>query len=189
VGVVERSRILDGRTIEAGDVLVGLPSSGLHSNGYSLVRKVVFDQAKLNVSDFIPELGRTLGEELLVPTRIYVQTIHGLVARYKVKKPIKGIANITGGGFDENVPRILPPGVSAVIRRKAWKLPAVFGFIQKTGGVEIDEMYRTFNMGMGMVLVVSRHFVDAVLKHLEELGEAPVVIGHVAKGPKKVVWK
>jgi phosphoribosylformylglycinamidine cyclo-ligase len=189
IGVIERRRILAGRNVEAGDVLIGLRSSGLHSNGYSLVRKVLFDAAKMTVEEHVPQLGCSLGVELLKPTRIYARTIREVVGRYKVKKPIKAIANITGGGFEENVPRVLPRGFGVTIRRKSWSPPPIFRLIKRLGRIGNDEMYRTFNMGVGMVLVVSRHFADPVMKHLAELAEDPVTIGHVREGERGVAWE
>jgi len=168
-GVVERERIIDGRRIQAGDVLIGLSSSGVHSNGYSLVRKIVFDAAKLTVADPGPEPGRTVGETLLTPTRIYVKEIRALLERVSVT----GLANITGGGLIDNVARILPPGKRAILRRGAWPVPPVFSWLQQLGGVAQAEMDRVFNGGIGFVIVCSPDAVADVLKHVAgfEMGE------------------
>src|SRR2546426_7611121 len=151
VGVVEREHIIDGRAIQIGDVVLGLASSGLHANGYSLVRKAVFDHAGLTVRDFVPELGRTVGEELLEPTRIYVRAIKNLLLHYPVKRRvIRGLAHITGEGLEGNIPRILPPG-RRVFLRKSWPIPPVFGWLQQLGGIDEAEMVRVFHMGTGFV--------------------------------------
>src|SRR5215208_5894678 len=145
VGAVDRPKLIDGRTIQPGDALVGLASSGLHSNGYSLARRVLFDQAKLTVASKVPELDRPVGEVLLTPTRIYAKQILALVQEF----PIKGIAHITGGGITENLPRVFPKGVRAQIHPSRWPMPAIFSVISTLGSVEGEEMYRVFNMGIG----------------------------------------
>src|SRR5262245_3438948 len=150
VGVVERDHIINGRTIRPGDVVLGLASTGLHSNGYSLVRKVVFDHAGLKVTDFVPELGRTVGEALLEPTRIYVRPVKSILQHYPVKKRVvRGLAHITGEGLPGNVPRVLQPGRRVLLRRGSWPVPPVFGWLQRLGGVETAEMETVFNMGIG----------------------------------------
>src|SRR5438552_2343099 len=155
VGVVERDHIVNGKAVQVGDVVLGLASSGLHSNGYSLARKVVFDHAKLKVTDFVPELGRTVGEELLEPTLIYVRAVKNILHHYPVKKRVvRGLANITGEGLPGNIPRVLPPGRRVVLWRKKWPVPAVFPWLQRLGNIEQAEMDRVFNMGIGFVMIV-----------------------------------
>jgi phosphoribosylformylglycinamidine cyclo-ligase len=183
VGVVERDHIIDGRGIRPGDVVLGLASSGLHSNGYSLARKVVFDHAGLKVDDFVPELGRTVGEELLEPTRIYVRPIKDLLAHYPVKKRVvRGLANITGGGLVDNVPRVLPPGRRVFLRRDGWPVPPVFPWLQRLGGVEQAEMDRVFNQGIGFVAITSPYYADSIQRQLEEDRVRTFVIGEVREG-------
>lgn len=183
VGVVERDRIIDGRHIQTGDKVVGLASSGIHSNGYSLVRKVVFEAAKLTVNDPVPELGKTVGEELLTPTRIYVKPVRKLVNHYPVKKRvIRGLANITGGGLPDNVARILPPGKRVFVKRGSWQVPPVFGWLQRLGNVADAEMARVFNMGVGFVVICSPHFAESIVKQLGEEGVPAWVIGEVRDG-------
>lgn len=186
VGAVERTRIIDGSRIKPGDVLVGLSSSGLHSNGYSLVRKVVFEMAGLKVTDRVADWGKTVGEELLVPTRIYVKNLLQLIKEIE----IKGLAHITGGGLTGNLPRILPDGCSARIRRGSWPVPPVFRFLEKRGTIALDEMYRVFNMGIGMVIVIAPAAADRVMERLSRLGEQAHLIGEIAKvvGEKEVVY-
>lgn len=183
-GVVERAGVIDGRRIELGDAVIGLASSGIHSNGYSLVRKVVFEAAGLKVSDPVPELGRTVGEELLVPTRIYVKPIKRIIAHYPVKKMgvIHGLANITGGGLPDNVARILPPGKRAFVKWGSWDVPPVFQWLQKLGNVAQAEMLRVFNMGVGFVMVVSKHFANSIIEQLGREGITAWEIGDVREG-------
>lgn len=178
VGVVERSQVVDGSTIQVGDVLIGLPSSGLHSNGYSLARQVFFTQAGWTVDRHVPEFGRTLGEELLEPTRIYARPVLALLAGV----PVRGMAHITGGGLVENVPRCLPAGLGVLLDRQAWELPSVFSVLQSLGNVPEAEMLRTFNMGLGLVLVVPAEGADLAQTVLREAGEKPVVVGEVVEG-------
>ncbi|SHF25996.1 phosphoribosylformylglycinamidine cyclo-ligase [Caldanaerobius fijiensis DSM 17918] len=176
VGAVEKDAIIDGKNIRAGDALIGLVSSGIHSNGYTLVRHVFFNMNHYSVSDYIPELGCTLGEELIKPTRIYVKTLKFLRSRgYE----IKGIAHITGGGFIENIPRILPHGLGVKIFKGAYEIPPIFDLIQKLGDVPELEMYRTFNMGIGMVLVVDQGAADDIVKALKDYGDNAYIIGIV----------
>jgi phosphoribosylformylglycinamidine cyclo-ligase len=186
VGVVEKSKIVDGRRVKVGDALIGLASSGLHSNGYSLVRKVIFDMAGLSLHDRISDLTRPLGEELLIPTRIYVKSILSLLKDAQFAEAIKGIAHITGGGITENLPRVLPSGCGALITRSSWEMPPIFGFLQHKGGIAESEMYRTFNMGLGMILVVSRNKVTKLLARARRLGERAFLIGEIIRGPRKV---
>ena len=151
VGVVERKHILNGSEIRQGDKVIGLASSGLHSNGYSLARKIVFEHAGLSPDTFVPELGRTVADELLEPTRLYVRAVKTVYRRYRVKRIVHGIAHITGGGLVENLPRILPEGCGIVLRRGSWTVPKVFPWLQSLGSVERGEMDRVFNMGIGLV--------------------------------------
>lgn len=180
VGVVDSDNVIDGSGISAKDVIIGLHSSGIHSNGFSLVRKVLFDRAKMNIDDYVDDLGKPLGEELLTPTRIYVKSILNIMRAFE----IKGIVHITGGGFIDNIPRILPGRSSVVINTKAWEVPPVFPFMQDLGKIEDVEMFRTFNMGIGMVLIVSEKDVDDVMLRLKGLKEPAEVIGYV-KSRKK----
>jgi phosphoribosylformylglycinamidine cyclo-ligase len=182
-GVVERDRIIDGRHIQAGDAVVGLASSGVHSNGYSLVRKVVFEAAKLTVTDPVPELGKTVGEELLTPTRIYVKPVRRVVSHYPVKKGVvRGLANITGGGLPDNVARILPPGKRVFVKRGSWTVPPVFGWLQTLGSVADAEMARVFNMGIGFVVICAPSFANSIVGQFEKEGVAAWVIGEVRDG-------
>ena len=183
VGVVERDHIINGRTIRPGDVVLGLASSGLHSNGYSLVRKVVFEHAGLQVGDFIPELGRTVGDELLEPTRIYVRPVKNLLSHYPVKKRvIRGLAHITGGGLVDNVPRVLPPGRRVFIRRGSWPVPAVFSWLQRLGEIDSAEMDRVFNMGIGFTIITSHYYAESIQRQLGEERIKSYVIGEVREG-------
>ncbi|CAA7600981.1 phosphoribosylformylglycinamidine cyclo-ligase [Acididesulfobacillus acetoxydans] len=175
VGVVNRDCLVDGRGIEAGDLLIGLKSSGLHSNGYSLTRKIM---APYPLTTIFPELGEPLGEVLLRPTRIYVKTVLPLVQSGK----IRGMAHITGGGLTENIPRILPQGLGVEIDRGAWQVPGIFSLLQKLGEVEEAEMYCTYNMGIGFVLLIHAQDSENVLKMLERGGEAPVILGRAEPG-------
>lgn len=183
VGMVDRDRLITGERVAAGDVLVGLPSSGLHSNGYSLVRKICFDRSKLAVDTFVPELGRTLGEELLVPTRLYPKVCLPLLERFD----IHGMVHITGGGFYDNIPRVLPEGCSAEVDSTAWPRPVIFDLLQQWGGVAWPEMYRTFNMGIGMILAVPAAQAQEIVQYLAGQNEAAYVIGKVAKGTGNVI--
>jgi phosphoribosylformylglycinamidine cyclo-ligase len=175
VGVVDQDRIIDGATITAGDRVIGIASSGLHSNGYSLARKVLFERMGLSVDARLPEFDRPLGEVLLTPTRIYVQTILNLLTDFR----IKGMAHITGGGLLENVPRVLPRGCRAVIQQNSWPKPPIFDILREGGGIEPTEMYRTFNYGIGMVLIVPEQEASDVLERLERLGEPAFQIGEI----------
>jgi phosphoribosylformylglycinamidine cyclo-ligase len=178
VGVVEKERALTGAAVQAGDVLLGLPSSGLHTNGYSLARKVLFDVLGHSVATHLPELGATVGEALLVPHRSYLAALEPLLERGKVR----ALAHITGGGFPGNIPRVLPGGLAARVRRGSWEVPPLFRLIQKGGGISEDEMFRTFNMGVGMVVVVAPGDLHEVEHSLERRGETSFVIGTVVEG-------
>jgi len=177
VGVVERDNIIDGSSITVGNKLIGITSNGLHSNGYSLARKVLFDIMGLEINSPLPGLQSTVAEELLTPTRIYVKTVLNLLRDFR----INGIAHITGGGLLENVPRILPNGCKAIIAKDSWVVPPIFPLLQQGGGIEDMEMFRTFNCGIGMVLVVPDKEAEEVLIRLSGLNEQAFVIGEVAK--------
>lgn len=190
VGVVERHKVIDGTGVVKGDVILGLGSNGIHSNGYSLVRKICFDKAGLKVSDRIDELGgATIGDVLLEPTRIYVKSVVKLLGQYKVKKIVHAMAHITGGGLVGNIPRVLPNDCNAVIKKSSWEVPAVFDYLQKQGPVSDKEMFRVFNMGIGYVLVVAKDFANAALKKLAKYGERVYRIGTITKGSGKVILK
>lgn len=180
VGVVERKRLVDGSAIEPGDVAIGIASSGVHSNGFSLVRKAVFEIGGFSVADAPPALGgQTVGEMLLTPTRLYARAVKSVLGHYRVKHVVHGIAHITGGGLAENLARIVPDSVQIVIDRDTWAVPPVFPWIQSLGQIATDEMERVFNMGIGMVLVVSHHFADSIRQQLADLGHAAWRIGTV----------
>ncbi len=182
VGVVEKDRVPDPEAIAPGDLLLGLHSSGLHSNGYSLARKVLLELKGLKLRTRLSQLGRTLGEELLEPTRIYAEVIRRLVQNYS----IKGIAHITGGGIPGNLPRILPRGRRAWVQRRSWPAPAIFELIQKSGPVSQPEMDRTFNNGLGMILVVGKRDCDGVQRSLKRMREKYSLIGEIRKGERGV---
>lgn len=177
VGVVDRDNIIDGSSITVGNRLIGIASSGLHSNGYSLARKIIFDKMGLGVDDIIPGLDKTVADELLTPTRIYVRSILNLLRDF----PINGIAHITGGGLLENIPRILPNGCKALVHKNSWQLPPIFQILQNAGNIEENELFRTFNCGIGMVLAVPEKEADEVLIRLSGLNENAFVIGEIAK--------
>jgi phosphoribosylformylglycinamidine cyclo-ligase len=179
VGAVDRANVIDGRSISAGDVLIGLPASGLHTNGYSLARRVVFDVLGLSIDSHVPDLGETVGDALLRPHRSYLRVIQPLFG----KGLIKGLAHITGGGITDNLPRILPPGTSARIVRSSWRVPAIFRWIGEAGSVPEYDLRRTLNMGIGLIIAVAPDNVDALRAALLEAGEAnSVVIGEVSRG-------
>lgn len=184
VGVADRAKIIDGSSVKPGDKLIGLASSGLHSNGYSLVRKVLFEHAGYSVDTYLPELNRTVGEEMLEPTRIYVKQVKPLLEKYNVK----GMCHITGGGLTENIPRILPEGTKVVINKNAWEKKAIFDLLQVRGDIAEMEMLRTFNMGVGYILIISENEVPSVLADLQEQGEKAWVIGEVATGDRVVEY-
>lgn len=182
VGVVDKKDIIDGSTIKAGDTLIGIASSGVHSNGFSLVRKV-FEMTKESLDTYYDELGKTLGEALIEPTRIYVKALKN-VKNAGVR--IKGCSHITGGGFFENVPRMLPENVRAVIKKDSYPVPALFDLIQKNGNIEEHMMYNIFNMGLGMVIAVNPKDVDATMKAIEDAGDKCYVVGNIVEGDKGV---
>ena len=187
VGVAERRRLITGRDVRAGDKVIGLLSSGIHSNGYSLVRKVFFDGEKeADLEEVLPGCTEPLGRELLRPTRIYVKPILSVLRRYRRKKPIKALAHITGSGLPGNVPRVLPKDVDVVIHKRNWEVPAIFRHIQRIGKVPEAEMFRVFNMGIGMVMIVSPHFEESIIEHFEELEVEAVKLGEVVAGKGRV---
>lgn len=182
VGVVDEKNLITGETIKPGDVLVGIASSGVHSNGFSLIRKV-FDMTKESLDTYYDELGATLGETLLTPTRIYVKALKSIKEAGVV---IKGCSHITGGGFYENIPRMLPEGACAVIEKNSYPIPAIFGLMQKKGNLEEKMMYNTYNMGLGMVLALDPADADKAVKAIEAAGEKAYVAGRVEAGEKGV---
>jgi len=185
VGLVDRARIIDGHTIVPGDVLIGLPSTGLHTNGYSLARRILFDELELGLDQEVDELGCSVGEELLRPHCSYQAAVRPTIDTGYVK----GIAHITGGGLTDNVPRILPDGCNAVIDARSWPVPPVFEFLRKQGDVPVDDMYRTFNMGIGLVIVCSRADLDDVLTKLISSGEVGAgLIGEIREGESAVTY-
>ncbi len=187
VGVIDSDNIINGSRISNNDVIIGIHSSGLHSNGYSLVRKVLFDKAQMDVNAHVDELGCTLAEELLTPTRIYVKSVLNILRDFT----IKGIVHITGGGFLDNIPRVLPKRSTAVIHKSSWGIPPIFRLIQDLGEVEEMEMFRTFNMGIGMVLFAPEKDADDILLRFKALKEEAKLIGHVeqrTKGREPVVF-
>ncbi|UOY91601.1 phosphoribosylformylglycinamidine cyclo-ligase [Ectobacillus sp. JY-23] len=178
VGIADKQRLITGKSIEAGDVLIGLSSNGIHSNGYSLVRKVLLEQGQLSLHETYGNLETTLGEELLRPTRIYVKPILEALKHFD----IKGMAHITGGGFIENIPRMLPEGIGAEIDYGSWPIPPIFDLLQETGDLNRNEMFNIFNMGIGMVLAVSESEFAGVIRLLEAQGEKAYIIGRAASG-------
>ncbi|MCK5226247.1 MAG: phosphoribosylformylglycinamidine cyclo-ligase [Planctomycetes bacterium] len=188
VGVVERKKILTSNAVKPGDKILGLASSGLHSNGYSLVHNICFKKSALKLTDKPNELqGCQLGDVLLEPTKIYVHSIVKLLAQYKVKQIIHAMAHITGGGLVGNIPRVLPKNCNAVIKKSSWPINNIFTFLQKQGPVEEAEMFRVFNMGIGFVLIAAEDFADSVAGKLKKYGEQVYQIGTITKGSGKVV--
>ena len=175
VGIVDKSRIITGAKVAVGQKVVGIPSSGIHSNGYSLVRKVFFDKMNMSVNDYVEELGETLGEALLRPTRIYADACEAVLPNFDVK----GIVHITGGGFYENIPRILPEGTAVSINVGTWDVPPIFPYMKKCGNIDREEMFSTYNMGVGMMMVVDAEDADAVVEALKDAGENASVIGEI----------
>ena len=188
VGVVEQDELIDGAAITVDDIVIGIESSGIHSNGFSLVRKVVFEMAGLGIDDHVEDLGVTVGEALLTPTRIYARALQRILSHYKVKKVVHGIAHITGGGLQENLERIMPDNVTAVIDRDSWDVLPVFDWIQKLGEIEEEEMDKVFNRGCGLTLVVSPFYAENIQRMLKNLGLKSWVIGKVESGDGSVRW-
>jgi phosphoribosylformylglycinamidine cyclo-ligase len=184
VGAVDGELLIDGRSIATGDVLIGLPSTGLHTNGYSLARQIVFEHLRLPVDAVVDDLGDAIGHVLLTPHRSYLQAVYPLVA----KGAIKGMAHITGGGITDNLPRILPSGTAARVQRSSWTVPALFEWLQRSGEVPDADMFRTFNMGIGLILVCPSALADTVLEDLRLRDEQPVVIGEIVRGQQDVTY-
>ncbi|MDQ7780111.1 MAG: phosphoribosylformylglycinamidine cyclo-ligase [Planctomycetota bacterium] len=187
VGIVEQSRMIDGSSICVGDDVIAIASSGLHSNGYSLARKVLLEKAGLELRAQIPGMKETVEEELLKPTIIYARVIEQVLASYRVKRAVKGIANITGGGLIENIPRILPPGCCVEIEPGSWPVPPVFEALERLGNIGKEEMYRVFNMGVGMVIVSDPFYSNAICRRIYDAGNAAYLIGRVRRGRREVV--
>lgn len=185
VGVVEKSRIINSERVKTGDVILGLPSSGVHSNGYSLVRKIVFDVKGFRGDEYIDELGRTIGEELLAPTRLYPKACLPLIEKFD----IHGMVHVTGGGYYENIPRALPDSMGADIDAAAWPMPPVFRLLKEWGNVDWREMYRTFNMGIGMMIIAGADEAERIKADLASRGEAVYEIGRVTRGSHEVIVK
>jgi phosphoribosylformylglycinamidine cyclo-ligase len=185
VGVVDRARLVDGKALRAGDVLIGLPSSGLHTNGYSLARRIVFDHLGLTIESVVAEIGGSIGDALLEAHRSYLAPLAPLVAA----GAIKGMAHITGGGITDNLPRMLPRGLTARVNRQSWTVPPIFRFLQREGHVPDQDMWRTFNMGIGMILACRAEDRDEVLGRLADAGEAPVVVGELVEGSRGVEYR
>jgi phosphoribosylformylglycinamidine cyclo-ligase len=184
VGVVEKSAVIDGKSIAPGDALIGLPSAGLHTNGYSLARRVLFGTAGLSPDSYVDELAGTIGDALLAPHRSYLPAVRPLLQQ----RVVKGLAHITGGGLTENLPRILPAGCVAEIRRRAWAVPPIFRLLQERGGIGDDEMFRVFNMGIGLVVVCAASDADDITAALQRAGERPARLGTIVPGPKRVTY-
>jgi phosphoribosylformylglycinamidine cyclo-ligase len=184
VGVVDRARVIDGQTIRPGDALIALPSAGLHTNGYSLARRVLFDLCGFSVNTPVLERGVTVGDALLAPHRSYLRAIQPLLDAGL----IKGMAHITGGGITENLPRVLPEGCAAVVDKDSWSVPPLFGLLQARGDITTDEMFRAFNMGIGLILVCAAEQARDVSASLERGGEAPVALGGVVAGDRNVCY-
>ncbi len=190
VGVIERKKIITGQTIRKGDVILGLASNGLHSNGFTLVRNICFKRARLKMTDRPEGLGgAVLGNVLLEPTRIYVRPLIRLLSKYKVKRVVHGMAHITGGGLVGNIPRVLPKDCNAVIKKSSWSRHNIFTFLQNAGPVEEDEVFRVFNMGIGFVLIVAEDFANSIAKKLTKFGEKVYRIGRITAGTGKVALK
>ena len=183
VGAVEKTKIINGSAIKQGDVLIGLASSGIHSNGYSLVRKLFFEKANMVLTDYVEELGCTLGEELLRPTKIYVKSILAALEKYE----LKGIAHVTGGGFIENIPRMLPEGLGAELIESNWEVPAIFTLMESIGELDRKEMYNIFNMGTGMVVAVDKEIADAIIEFFHSIGEKAYLLGNVVENEGIVI--
>ena len=185
VGAVEKSKIITSEKVKAGDVILGLPSSGVHSNGYSLVRKIVFDVKGFKGDEYIDELGKTIGEELLTPTRLYPKSCLPLIEKFD----IHGMVHVTGGGYYENIPRALPEDMGAEIDATSWPVPPIFNLLKEWGNVDWHEMYRTFNMGIGMIIIASAEEAEKIKADLQTRNEAVYEIGKVTQGSHEVIVK
>ncbi len=181
-GVVDKSKILDSKNVSAGDIIIALPSSGVHSNGFSLIRKI-FNLNESNINANIPGLGTTLGEALITPTRIYVKPVLELISKVNVKS----ICHITGGGFYENIPRALPDGIAAKIDMESYEIPELFKFIQHTGKIPLHDMYNTYNMGVGMCIIVDKYNADLALRILKDNGENAFILGETVESDEGVI--
>jgi len=189
VGVIERHRIVDGSNAEPGDTVIALASDGIHSNGFGLARKVLLERVGCSLGDRPIELeGASLGEELLRPTRIYVRSVLGVLRRYRVKRVVRAMAHITGGGLPGNLPRVLPEGLTVRIKRDSWAVPPIFKLIAAKGPVDPIEMMRVFNMGIGFVMVVAPSFASSIMNRLRKAGERCWVLGKVRKGGPGLMW-
>ncbi len=187
VGVVENDKIIDGSDIHVGNQLIGIASSGLHSNGYSLVRKVCFEILKMEIDTQVPELERTIGEELLTPTRIYAELIQSIIRDL----PVNGMAHITGGGIPDNITRIIPNACQVQIKKGSWEIPPIFSFLQEKGNISENEMMRTFNNGIGLILVVPDNSVQEIQERLQAMNEKSFIIGEIAErkeSDEKIIW-
>lgn len=187
VGIVDNSKIVDGSGIHVGNKVIGIASSGLHSNGYSLARKICFDILKLKIDDHVPELGRTVGEELLMPTKIYSEAIY----RIRRELPIHGLAHITGGGIEDNILRVIPKGCNIVMHKESWDVPPVFHFLKKAGNISDKEMTRTFNNGIGIIAIVPENSAQEMLDQLNAMKEKGFIIGEIIerkKSARRVKW-
>jgi phosphoribosylformylglycinamidine cyclo-ligase len=184
VGAVERTRLVDGRSLAPGDVLIGLPSAGLHTNGYSLARRIVFERLGLTVDSHVAELGESVGAALLRPHRSYLRAMQPLLAAGLVK----GMAHITGGGITDNLPRILPPATAAEVRRDAWEVPVLFAWLARAGHIPLDDQYRAFNMGLGLIVAVAAADVARATTLLQDAGESPTVVGRIVSGTPGVAY-
>lgn len=185
VGAVEKSKIITSEKVKAGDVILGLPSSGVHSNGYSLVRKIVFDVKGFKGDEYIDELGKTIGEELLTPTRLYPKSCLPLIEKFD----IHGMVHVTGGGYYENIPRALPEDMGAEIDATSWPVPPIFNLLKEWGNIDWHEMYRTFNMGIGMIIIASADEAEKIKADLQARNEAVYEIGKVTQGSHEVIVK
>jgi phosphoribosylformylglycinamidine cyclo-ligase len=188
VGIVDNSKIIDGTEVRVGHRLIGIASSGLHSNGYSLVRKICFDRLKLKIDDYVPELGQSIGEALLTPTKIYVEPLLSILKDL----PVHGLAHITGGGIEDNILRIVPGACQISIQAEIWDVPPIFTFLQQAGNVSDAEMRRTFNNGIGMIAIVPADATDDVLQRLEAMDEKAYLIGEIMEctdSSKRVTWE
>lgn len=183
VGAVEKEKVINGSKIREGNRIIGLASNGLHSNGYTLARKVIFEKAQIKPKDKLDGFDKPIGETLLTPTRIYTPLILDLIKRYK----IKGLAHVTGGGISENLGRIIPPKRQAVIELNSWPIPKIFRLIQRLGDVDHEEMYKTFNMGIGMIMVVEAKDVNRIMLYLKNKKETAYLIGEIGKGNREVI--
>ena len=188
VGIVEKDDLIDGSQMEPGDVVIGVASNGLHSNGFSLVRKIVFDIAGLTVRSRVEEFGKLVGQILLTPTRIYAQPVRRILKHYTVKNVVHGIAHVTGGGIQENLERVIPEGVHAELARNSWEIPPVFKWIQQLGDVDNEEMDRVFNLGIGLVLVVSNYYADNIQRILRREGLESWKLGEIKSGGSGARW-